>query len=239
VKTIVLSAGHGGSDPGAIGNGLRESDCNLAITLACRDHLNHCYTGHKLVLPRDSDKYVSLPFRRDLAAKERASLYVSMHNNAFNTPAPRGFETFISSGEVYEFTRKAQQAIHNKVYAALRAKDPTVPNRGMKRAVHWVTSKIMCPVVLVEYLFITSPTDAALLRQNDFLKQLGVATAEGIAEALQLPKKVTAPPPIDTGIFYRVVVGSYNDRANAIRVAEEAKAKGFSGAFILPFRRGE
>ena len=46
-------------------------------------------------------------------------------------------------------------------------------------------------------------------------------------------------PPADPDVFYRVIVGSYNDRANAERAMAEAKAKGFSSAFIVAFRRGE
>jgi N-acetylmuramoyl-L-alanine amidase len=189
MKTIILSAGHGGSDPGAVGNGVRESDANLAITLFCRDALNQFYSGHRLILPRETDKFVSLPFRRDLAAREKADLYVSMHNNSFNNPSARGFETFISSGEVYEITRQAQRSIHNAVYSEL--KKHSVPDRGMKRHPHWVTTNIKCPVVLVEYLFVSSPLDAALLKQQAVLKALGEATAKGIAEAMQLPLKQT------------------------------------------------
>ncbi len=234
MKTIILSAGHGGSDPGAVGNGLRESDCNLAITLFCRDYLNNNYTGHKLVLPRETDRFVSLPARRDLAANVKADLYVSMHNNAFNIQSARGFETFISSGEVYEFTRQAQRSIHNAVYAELGKLG--VPNRGMKRAAHWVTTRIMCPVVLVEYLFITSPTDAGLLRQSAILKRLGEATAKGIAEALKLPLKQTAPIPQTpeeptTGAWFRVIAGSYRDRNNAEMVRNNLLSQGIR-AFI-------
>ena len=227
MKTIILSAGHGGSDPGAVGNGLRESDLNLAITLACRDHLNKHYTGHRLILPRDRDVYVSLPARRTMAINEKADFYLSMHNNAFTNPSARGFETFTHSGPLFETTLNHQKVMHNTVYDYLR--DYGVPNRGAKRFNHWVTREMPCPTVLMEYLFVTSPTDAALMKRPGFLQQLGAVTAEGVAEALSLPLKQEPAPP--SNIWWRAVAGSYRDRAIAERMVAQLRAQGI-GAFL-------
>lgn len=228
MKTIILSAGHGGSDPGAVGNGLRESDLNLTITLACRDYLNKNYTGHKLILPRDRDIFVSLPARRDLTTKEKVDLYVSMHNNAFNIISARGFETFTHSGELYGATLAYQRILHNTVYNYLQ--DFNVPNRGMKRHDHWVTRNMHCPTVLMEYLFVTSPTDAALMKRPGFLQTLGEVTGEGIAKALSLPEKQEVTPPAPD-ILWRVIAGSYRDKRNADRVLAQLKSMGID-AFL-------
>ena len=118
MKTIVLSAGHGGSDSGAVGNGLRESDLNLTVTLAARDYLNKNYTGHKLILPRDRDVYVSLPARREMS--RGADLYVSMHFNSFSDPRARGFETFTHSGPLFETTLQYQRVLHGEVSPFLK-----------------------------------------------------------------------------------------------------------------------
>lgn len=228
MKTIVLSAGHGGSDPGAVGNGLRESDLNLTICLACRDYLNNNYTGHQLILPRNKDVYVSLPARRNLTQNEGADLYVSMHNNAASNPAGRGFETFTHSGPLFASTLKYQSILHDTVYAFLR--DYSVPDRGKKRFDHWVTRMMPCPTVLMEYLFVTNPQDAALMKRIGFLEKLGELTGEGIAQALHLPRKIAIEPEPD-GQWYRVIAGSYRSRANAEIVVELLKSQGIS-AFI-------
>ncbi len=231
MKTIILSAGHGGRDPGAVGNGLRESDMNLAITLACRDYLNTHYTGHKLVLPRESDIYVSLGARKTLTANSRADLYVSMHNNAASNPAGRGFETFIYSGNVSAQTPGYQKIIHEAVWSFLRA-FPTL-NRGTKRFNHWVTREMPCPTVLVEYLFVTSPTDAEIAKREGVLQSLGFATAKGIAEALSLPRKQEAEPVQPPGnVWHRVIAGSYREAENAEMMRRKLSNMGIPGVFI-------
>ena len=246
MKTIVLSAGHGGRDPGAVANGLREKDFNLAVVLATRDYLNQNYEGHKLVLPRDSDVFVSLPDRRDLTREVDADLYVSCHANSFNNPAAHGFETFVHSGPLYDVTLDYREAIHSHIYKYLSTL--SIRDRGMKRHDHWVTRNMPCPTVLVEYFFVSNPREAEFGKSPKHIKEMGIATAKGIADALNLPMveqpskpEPPAPeepePPTDEDIFYRVIVGSYNDRSNADRRLAEVKQKGFSDAFIVAFRR--
>lgn len=228
MKTILLSAGHGGSDPGAVGNGLKEADCNLKITLACRDYLNKNYSEHKLVLARDRDIYISLPARRNLAVGVKADLYVSLHNNAFNNPTARGFESFCHNGPLFGTTLQYREILHETVYSYLKLQG--VPDRGMKRANHWVTREMPCPTVLMEYLFITSPTDAELMKRIGFLEKLGELTGEGIARALKLPARA-AQPPQQEEIWYRVIAGSYRSKASAEVAKNALQASGFN-AFI-------
>ena len=234
MKTIVLSAGHGGSDPGAVGNGVRESEAVLQVCLYCRDYLNKHYEGHKLVLPRTTDKFVSLPARRDITRDAGADLYVSIHMNSFYDPYANGFETFTHSGPLYETTLTYQRILHETIYAYMKTLG--VRDRGRKRADHYVTRVMPCPTVLIEYLFISNPREAEFAKNSAKLAGMGQATAEGIAKALNLPEK-QATPPADPDLFYRVVVGSYSDRSNADRRLAEAKEKGFSDAFIVAFRR--
>ena len=235
IKTIVISAGHGGRDPGAVSNGLRESDVNLKIALACRDHLNLNYKGHRLILPRTSDVFVGLPERRDMA--QGADLYVSIHNNAFSSPAARGFETFIHSGPLYSTTIDYRAIIHNAIYDYLDGFG--VPDRGMKRYNHWVTREMPCPTVLVEYLFVTSPHDAALLKRPGFCEELGKRTAEGVATALKLPRLEQKPEPPQTDVWFRVIAGSYRNRDNAERMLQGLKMQGVNSAFLEAVRDDE
>jgi N-acetylmuramoyl-L-alanine amidase len=222
MKTIVISAGHGGSDPGAVANGVQEKTANLAITLACRDYLNQHYCGHKLILPRETDIYVSLPARREMA--RGADLYISIHNNSFSNSAAGGFETFTHSGPLFETTLEYQRVIHRNIYDYVRGLG--VRDRGMKRANHWVTANMPCPTVLVEYMFVSNPQEATLLKRDDVLKKLGEVTAKGIAGCLDLPVK---PP--QQAVWYRVIAGSYRDRNNAEVMLEQLKRQGI-GAFI-------
>ena len=226
MKTIVLSAGHGGSDPGAVGNGVRESDANLKIALSCRDNLHKYYKDHRLILPRDRDVYVSLPARRDMA--RGADLYVSIHNNSFNQPSVGGFETFTHSGPLYNRTLEYQKIMHTTVYGYVSTLG--VRDRGQKRANHWVTREMPCPTVLVEYMFVSNPQEAALLKRDDVLERLGAVTAKGIADALELPSKGQAPP-AQTEVWFRVIAGSYRDRHNADVMVSRLRQQGIE-AFL-------
>lgn len=188
-KLVVLDPGHGGSDPGAVGNGLKEKDVNLVISLATRDALKD-YESVTVKMTRTKDVYVSLAARA--AMGRGAALFVSQHNNAFSSSAARGFETFCYSGQLIGNTLKYRDAIHAALLPYVKSLG--VPDRGKKRYNHYITREPACPTVLVEYLFVTNPTDAALLKKAAVQKELGRLTAVGIAKALGLKKKAKPAP---------------------------------------------
>ncbi len=93
VRTIVLDAGHGGSQPGCVGkSGVLEKDLTLALTLALRKKL--AAAGYQVLLTRDTDRNVSLPDRTAFANKNNADLCISIHINASVDRKREGIETF-------------------------------------------------------------------------------------------------------------------------------------------------
>lgn len=95
LKRIVIDAGHGGSDPGAIGrSGLREKDVTLAIAKRVKHHLHRELPGLQIFLTRDSDETVTLPARTKYANDVDADLFISIHINAHPNPATEGVETY-------------------------------------------------------------------------------------------------------------------------------------------------
>src|SRR3954465_10561151 len=109
VKKIFLDAGHGGKDNGASGNGLKEKDLTLAITLLTRDYLQK-YEGVDIKLSRSADTYPTLKQRTDAANAWGADLLVSIHINSAPTVAD-GFETF-----TYTKTDAATKAFQNALH---------------------------------------------------------------------------------------------------------------------------
>src|SRR5690625_55482 len=79
-KVIYLDAGHGGSDPGAIGNGLQEKDVTLDIALRTKKELEAA--GYTVIMSRMTDKYLSLSERTNHANRVNADIFVSIHINA-------------------------------------------------------------------------------------------------------------------------------------------------------------
>ena len=82
---VAINAGHGGSDSGAVGNGLLEKDLNLSIAQYMRDELN-TYTGVSAYMIRDSDVYLGLQERVDKAKNVGADVFVSLHINREEEP---------------------------------------------------------------------------------------------------------------------------------------------------------
>uniref|UniRef100_A0A7C3UPQ9 N-acetylmuramoyl-L-alanine amidase n=1 Tax=candidate division WOR-3 bacterium TaxID=2052148 RepID=A0A7C3UPQ9_UNCW3 len=91
---IVLDPGHGGKDPGAVGKlGTREKDLNLAIAKKLAQRLERA--GYRVLLTREKDEFVSLKERVDFANKNKADIFISIHNNASReNPRAVGFETY-------------------------------------------------------------------------------------------------------------------------------------------------
>ena len=80
-RTIVIDAGHGGRDPGALGvNGTREKDVVLHCALMARDALEH--RGYRVALTRDADNFVELEDRVRFARAQHADLFISVHADA-------------------------------------------------------------------------------------------------------------------------------------------------------------
>lgn len=93
--TIVLDAGHGGKDPGAIGKSGKEKNINLAVTLAVGKLIEQNLKDVKVVYTRKTDVFVELDERAAIANRAKADLFVSIHTNALPGKAQgRGSETY-------------------------------------------------------------------------------------------------------------------------------------------------
>jgi len=93
--TLVLDAGHGGKDPGALGKNGREKDINLAVTLAVGKYVEQNLKNVKVVYTRKTDVFVELNERAAIANRAKADLFISIHTNALPKGAQgRGSETY-------------------------------------------------------------------------------------------------------------------------------------------------
>lgn len=93
VRRIVIDPGHGGKDPGAISNGLKEKDIVLDLSRKLKDRLEQI-DNYEVILTRDRDKYISLEERTAIANGNNADLFVSVHINAHRNTSVRGIETY-------------------------------------------------------------------------------------------------------------------------------------------------
>jgi len=94
IKTIVIDPGHGGKDPGCVRNGIFEKDVVLSVGLKLGKLIQDSLPGIRVVYTRSSDEFVELQKRADIANRNRADLFISIHINANKSGQPRGSETF-------------------------------------------------------------------------------------------------------------------------------------------------
>ncbi|MFD3258164.1 N-acetylmuramoyl-L-alanine amidase [Paenibacillus lentus] len=184
MKKVWIDAGHGGKDPGAVGNGLQEKDIALAVSLGVKERLESQYDGIQVLLSRSTDVFLELKDRTNKANAAGADILVSIHCNAGGGAG--GFETFrytnaSSMGTAF------QNVLHAEIMAAL--KPFGVNDRGKKsKNLHMVRESKM-PAVLSENLFIDVATDAAKLKRQEVIEAIIQGHVSGIAKYLGLKRR--------------------------------------------------
>lgn len=95
VNTVVLDAGHGGHDTGALGKNSREKDITLAVVLKLRDYIHDNMKDVKVILTRSDDTFIELYRRARIANENNADLFISVHCNSTKATSAFGVETFV------------------------------------------------------------------------------------------------------------------------------------------------
>src|SRR5699024_7641170 len=112
---IFIDPGHGGSDSGATGNGLKEKDLTLKIAKAIKKHLENTYSNILIMMSRTTDKYLSLKERTDMANKWGADYFISVHINSFTSSSANGFESYIHNSNSTAEDNRMQNIIHDEI----------------------------------------------------------------------------------------------------------------------------
>lgn len=184
MKKVWIDAGHGGKDPGASANGLKEKDIVLAVSLAIKKQLESEYEGVQVLLSRSTDVFLELRDRTSKANAAGADILVSIHCNA--SGGSGGFETFRYTS-ASAASRALQNVLHTEITAAL--KPFGVTDRGQKAAnLHMVRESKM-PAVLTENLFVDVTADAINLKRPVVIDAIITGHVKGIAKYLGLAKK--------------------------------------------------
>lgn len=170
-QSVCIDAGHGGSDPGALGHGLRESDINLDVAQRLADLMRA--SGWTVYMTRTSDSTVSLSARTSYANSHNASRFVSIHCNAFNQSA-HGTETYsYTSGS--STSHSMRDRVNPQVVYAL-----STYNRGCKTAGFYVLRYTNMPAILCELAFIDNQSDAAKLGNSYYRQRAAEAIRTGV-----------------------------------------------------------
>ena len=172
---ITIDAGHGGSDPGASGNGIIEKELTLDMAKRVESLLKK--QGIEVVMTRTSDVYPSLKERVEIGVNSGSDAFISIHGNAA-TASATGTETFYSSNTNRAGdSKKLATFIQNRLYKAMDTR-----NRGVKDKDFYVIYRNPLPAALVELGFMTNAEDARKLKSNWYRDEAAEAIAQGVVD---------------------------------------------------------
>lgn len=120
ISFIIIDAGHGGRDPGAIGKGgVKEKSITLSVARELKAYLEEKIEGVKIILTRNSDTFIELGRRTDIAnghlREKENGMFISIHVNASISPRISGFETYFLSQSASNDDARATAALENNV----------------------------------------------------------------------------------------------------------------------------
>lgn len=192
--TVVLDAGHGGHDSGAVGSYGAEKAYTLDTVMRLDRRLKEI--GFKTILTRRSDVFISLGERAAIANRTPRCIFVSVHFNSYSSSSAIGLETFalapVGTATTYDALKSSDMntrrgnakdsenialatAVHANCLYKLRSVD-----RGVKRARYSVISGIEKPGILVEGGFVSNSSEGARIHRPEFRQTLADSIAGGI-----------------------------------------------------------
>ena len=190
-RLIFLDPGHGGSDSGAVGNGVREKDLTLSIYNKVSKKLSDL--GFSLLTSRNVDKDVGLVERAEQANNVSADMLLSIHFNSGGRGVARGIETYYyqaqadripqinkdnhNNAERLDKSRRLAQRVQQNLLYQTGAMD-----RGVKRASFVVLRETSIPSILVELGFIDNPWEVSKIKTNEYQEKLADGIVDGIVE---------------------------------------------------------
>ena len=182
--TIVVDAGHGGEDGGAVGvNGLVEKDVNLAIALALAEDLKAA--NFPVVLVREGDYSVGDQSLGTIAERKRSdtgeSVLISIHQNNFEQSQYSGAQMFYSPNNPE--SAALAECIRQSVVDSLQPQN-TRQNKEAGEDIY-LLSHVQVPAVLVECGFLSNPEEAALLGQESYQRDMAAAIYNGLISFLE------------------------------------------------------
>lgn len=238
---VYLDAGHAGFGvtPGkrTPDGSMYEWDFNNKVAVYVEEELkNYQNVSVKRADDRTGKTDVSLSERTNRANRDKASVFVSIHANAYGSGFnnAHGIETFVYPSKPDEAVKLANAVQKHMV------KDTGRYHRGVKTANFAVLRTSNMTSILCECGFMTNKEEAALLKSDSYRRKIAHAIVKGLVECygLKVVKNPTENQPTSTGkkTYYRVVTGSFLKKENGLDRMAELKKKGFD-SFLDAFQK--
>lgn len=215
---IFLDYGHGGNDSGAVAGPYKEKDFTLSIGKRVKYHLER--HNFSVIESREGDTNPTLKERSNKANVNKVDISVSIHVNAYTDSNAQGFEIFhyLGSNRGKQLATCVQKSV---ISAKLYTK-----NRGLKTNSLHMTREVIAPAILIEMGFITNKDDRNILINKS--EEMAIAITKGILSFYEMSYKNDNKSNTTSDKLYRVQVGAFREKANAEKLANELKQKGYS-----------
>ena len=176
--SVVLDAGHGGTDYGAIRAGINEKDITLDVTKMVEAILQE--KGYKVYMTRSDDSGPSLQERVDICEDKKPDIFVSIHVNSSVKNDIYGIETHW----YHDYSLELAQIVHKHLIKNI----PSTKDRGLFQSKFYVINHTTVPAILVEMGFISNDAERAKLVTEKHKQQIAKSIAEGIVEYISSKK---------------------------------------------------
>ena len=220
-KKVFIAVGHGGKDPGAVANGLKEKDVNLAIALACRTELVRHGVDVGMSRTKDEDDKTTVKecnaFNPDYA--------LDIHNNAGGGD---GAEVFHHYGGGKSKTL-AQNVLDAIVAIGQNSRGLKTKKNVWGKDYFEFIRETKCPAIIVECAFLDNAKDVKIIDTSIEQKDMGIAIAKGVLKELGITWKEEVKTTKKT---YKVQCGAYTVKANAEALVKKLKADGYDAIIV-------
>ncbi len=185
--TVVIDAGHGGNDPGKVGvNGAFEKDINLAIALKVEKYLSG--QGIDVVMTRTEDKGLyeesdsnkkvrDMKKRLAIIEEARPVIAVSIHQNSYPDASVSGVQVFYYKNS--EQSKTAAEIMQKQLINSLK---PEKERSAKDNNSYYLLKKTSVPIIIVECAFMSNPTEAQLLTQEEYQEKIAWSIYMGIMQ---------------------------------------------------------
>lgn len=177
-RTIVIDAGHGGNDPGTVPNGVKEKDINLAVALKLGKALSE--KGYNVILTRDKDVFVDLTERAEIANRNNADIFISLHSNSISNPDIKGIQVLYCPAFNSDVKETDNYPLAKAIMDALIQGTGAVDKGIIKRPELAVLRKTKMPAALIEMGFLTNKEEAAKLQTEAYQDLIVESIVKGI-----------------------------------------------------------
>lgn len=183
-RIIVIDPGHGGKDPGAVQNGVNEKDVNLAVSHKINEGLKN--KGYTTIMTREDDVFIELKERANIANRNMADLFISIHSNSNPNANVSGIQVLYHSKDKTNVKKEETYNLANIIMEEI-VKGTGAENKGLlAREKTVVIRDTNMPSVLIELGFLTNPNEAQLLNDEVYQELLAESIIRGIERYFEI-----------------------------------------------------